>query len=170
MFKIIYIARNPKDLCVSYYHYCVLVHGLAGTFEEFADIFLEDKAPIGALWPHVLSLWNNRHEPNILFLKYEDMKKDCSSVIKKCAEFMGVGTALTENQLKKLCDHINFKSMQSNPAVNLEPIIKKETDGKFIRKGQVGDWKNYMSPELSNRFDEWIALNTRDSDLVFEYE
>jgi hypothetical protein len=26
-------------------------------------------------WPHVLNFWKRRNEPNILFLKYEDLKK-----------------------------------------------------------------------------------------------
>jgi hypothetical protein len=26
-------------------------------------------------WPHVLNFWKRRDEPNILFLKYEDLKK-----------------------------------------------------------------------------------------------
>ena len=41
--KVVYVARNPKDMCVSYYHYCQLVHRLAGGFEEFAELFLQDK-------------------------------------------------------------------------------------------------------------------------------
>lgn len=41
--KVVYVARNPKDMCVSYYHYCQLVHRLAGGFEEFAELFLQDR-------------------------------------------------------------------------------------------------------------------------------
>lgn len=41
--KLVYVARNPKDMCVSYYHYCQLVHRLAGGFEEFAELFLQDQ-------------------------------------------------------------------------------------------------------------------------------
>lgn len=26
-------------------------------------------------WPHVLNFWKRRDDPNILFLKYEDLKK-----------------------------------------------------------------------------------------------
>lgn len=32
-------------------------------------------APVGPMWSHILGFWEKRHEPNILFLKYEDMKK-----------------------------------------------------------------------------------------------
>lgn len=75
VFQIVYVARNPKDMCVSYYHYCILVHSMRGTFEEFCDLFLKDKAPVGPIWNHILGFWRRRDEPNVLFLKYEDMKR-----------------------------------------------------------------------------------------------
>jgi len=73
--KIIYVTRNPKDMCVSYYHYCKLIHGLHGSFDEFCDLFIQGKTPVGPIWDHILGFWAQRDEPNVLFLKYEDMKK-----------------------------------------------------------------------------------------------
>jgi len=73
--KIVYVTRNPKDMCVSYYHYCKLIHGLHGSFEEFCDLFIQGKTPIGPIWDHILGFWEQKDEPNVLFIKYEDMKK-----------------------------------------------------------------------------------------------
>lgn len=36
--------------------------------------------PLGPIWNHILGFWTRRHEPNILFLKYEDLKKVSGSV------------------------------------------------------------------------------------------
>jgi len=172
--KIIYVARNPKDLCVSYYHYCMLVHGLVGSFDDFCDIFLADNAPIGPVWPHMLAFWQKRDDPNMLFLKYEDMKKDLSSTIYKCAKFLNVEDCITHEDVLRLCDHLKFDRMQKNPAVNIESYLSFNNDNehgaKFIRKGQIGDWKNYMSNELSERFDEWTRENTAGTGLEFDYE
>lgn len=44
LFQIIYVARNPKDTCVSFYHYCRKFHNIVGSFEEFADLFLDDNS------------------------------------------------------------------------------------------------------------------------------
>jgi hypothetical protein len=41
-YQMIYIARNPKDMCVSFYHYCRLFHDFSGSFEEFAELILTD--------------------------------------------------------------------------------------------------------------------------------
>lgn len=102
------------------------------------------------------------------------MKHDLVATVKKCAAFMEVKD-LTEKDIIKLCDHLNFEKMQKNPAVNLEPLLNfndNETKPgmKFIRKGQIGDWKNYMSPEISERFDEWIKRNSKDTGLSFDEE
>lgn len=124
----------------------------------------------------MLGFWNKRHESNILFLKYEDIKKDLPSTIVKCAEFLGVDCAITSADITKMCDYLNFETMQKNTAVNMEPVLvgaqdnKLNNSAKFIRKGQVGGWKNYLSDDMSLKFDKWIELNSRGSDLQFEYE
>ena len=131
---------------------------------------------------HMLTFWMKRNEPNILFLKYEDMKQDLPSVIRKCAKFLNFNRELTDEEMTKLCDYLNFDKMQMNKAVNLDPIIDVIISGapwywkygkktvKFIRKGQIGDWKNYMDDKMSDRFDDWIEKNTKPFGLDFVYE
>lgn len=172
--KIVYTARNPKDLCVSFFYYCQLIHGFSGSFEDFANVFLDNKAPIGAMFPHLLTFWNKRHEPNVLFLMYEDMKRDLPGTIRKLAAFLDVEELATPENVSLIHEHVQFENMQKNPSVNLEPVLKiKQIDTsktKFIRKGQIGDWKNYMSEELSQRFDQWTARELDGSDLKFTFE
>ncbi|KAJ2941483.1 hypothetical protein O0L34_g14530 [Tuta absoluta] len=172
--KVIYTSRNPKDMVVSYYHYCTLVHGLKGTFEEFCDIFMRDRAPFGPVWNHILGFWSHRNDPNVLFIKFEEMKRDLPGVIRKTATFLG--KTLTDPQVEKLCDHLSFQNMKSNRAVNLDAILEKsfgksyleQTKLRFIRKGEIGDWKNYMSDDLSRRFDQWAEQHMKGTGLCFE--
>lgn len=174
--KIIYIVRNPKDLCVSYYHFWRLGHNVSGEFDEFCELFLSDNVPYGSMWAHMLSFWNRRHQSNILFLRYEDMKRNLPVVIGECARFLEIGRQLTDQEVQQLCNHLQFDRMQRNPAVNLESLLKiseevtGETSVKFIRKGAIGDWKNYMSDMLSDRFDLWIRKHSEGTGLEFDYE
>lgn len=65
--------------------------------------------------------------------------------------------------------------MKDNPAVNKINTLKKikemkvfgdrPHDGNFIRNGNVGQWKETMSQSMIERFDAWIAANTKNTDF-----
>ncbi|XP_017122493.1 luciferin sulfotransferase [Drosophila elegans] len=168
--RIVYTARNPKDLCVSYYHYCKLLHGINGEFEQFVDLFLEGHTPMGSYWKHVLPFWKRSLDENVLFIKYEDMIKDLPSVVRRCAQFLGVQSLVAPMaSLQNLCEHLTFDNMRKNKAVNLEKVLP-ESSSKFIRNGKIGDWRNHMGNEMSERFDEWSEQNIRGAGLKFDYE
>ncbi|ETE61098.1 Sulfotransferase 4A1, partial [Ophiophagus hannah] len=75
--KIIYMARNPKDLVVSYYqfHRSLRTMSYRGTFQEFCRRFMNDKLGYGSWFEHVQEFWQHHMDSNVLFLKYEDMHK-----------------------------------------------------------------------------------------------
>lgn len=110
-------------------------------------------------WDQVIEFWKMRTEPNVLFLTFEDMKKDLKSVMKKTADFLGKN--LTEEQYQLLSDHLAFQNMKKNKAVNYDEVkevlkdIQPTGQGSFIREGGSGGWQSKMSLEISKKFDEW---------------
>ncbi|XP_057378326.2 sulfotransferase 1A3-like [Daphnia carinata] len=168
--KVVYVARNPKDVIVSYYHYHRLLefHHYTGNLEAFADYFMTDRVYSAPFFPHLLDAWNKRHHPNLHFVFYEDLKRNLRGEIEKIAKFLG--KPLTEDQLAKLTEHLRFDNFAKNETVNCE--IGKEiglmnNSGHFIRKGKTGDWKNHFSPELNERIDKWMQANLEGTDLRF---
>ncbi|XP_077991024.1 sulfotransferase 1B1-like [Glandiceps talaboti] len=81
--KVIYLARNPKDVLVSWYAMGLLLDPGRSPeknrelFDQTVEGFITGTLPMGlGLWhEHVLSWWKRRDEDRILFLKYEDMKR-----------------------------------------------------------------------------------------------
>src|SRR5262249_53366710 len=87
--KYIYVARNGKDVAVSYFHYYQTYRGYQGTFAEFFDQFLAGKIPPGSWFEHVHGWWRHRHDPNVLFLRYEDLLGDLEGSVRQIIAFCG---------------------------------------------------------------------------------
>uniref|UniRef100_A0A8C4N754 Sulfotransferase n=1 Tax=Eptatretus burgeri TaxID=7764 RepID=A0A8C4N754_EPTBU len=90
--RVIYMARNPKDLVVSYYQFHRSLRSMSyrGTFQEFCRRFIYDKLGYGSWFGHVQAFWSHRKDDNVLFLKYEDLHKDLSGALGNLVAFLGV--------------------------------------------------------------------------------
>ncbi|KAF5302064.1 hypothetical protein FQR65_LT08614 [Abscondita terminalis] len=159
--EIIYISRNPKDVCISSYYYLKDVMDVMDcTLEEYTKHFLKgETARQDHYWEHVLYFWERRNWPNVLFIKYEDMKNDLAQMIRKVATFLE--KTLTEDEVLKLMKWLDFETMKNNAAVNHNNLYKKSG---FIRSGKVGDHKKVMSDEVNKIFDFWIEENLKNTD------
>ncbi|XP_076240817.1 luciferin sulfotransferase [Calliopsis andreniformis] len=167
--RIVYVARNSKDTCVSYYHHCRLMEGYRGDFISFCRLFLAGKLCFAPFWDHILDFWRRRTDPNVLFLKYEDMKSDLPMVIQKSAAFLN--KTLLNDQAESLMDHLSFAKMKSNRSVNYEEAVEMnrklkliDTDGEFIRSGKVNQWQGEMPKSIIEEFDKltnekWTSHN-----------
>lgn len=128
----------------------------------------------GSYWKHIFGFWERRNLPNILLIKYEDMKTALPSVIRQVAEFLEKD--LTNAQIELLTKHLSFESMKNNPSVNWEDYIARlrksnfvVKDGSFIRTGAMGKYKEELSSEMVKKLDEWIKENVAGTSFEQEY-
>eukprot|EP00112_Aurelia_sp_Birch-Aquarium-sp1_P007601 Seg183.1 transcript_id=Seg183.1/GoldUCD/mRNA.D3Y31 product="Sulfotransferase 1C4" protein_id=Seg183.1/GoldUCD/D3Y31 len=172
--KAVLCLRNPKDTVTSYYHYekLLTLHGYTGDFETHFDLFMDNLVMYSPYWEYVTQAWKKRNNPNLCILFYEDLKKDLGSQIQRVAKFLN--KELNADQLKSLGKHLSFNEMRSNTSVNYEGLraegLYDEKQGVFMRKGEIGDWKNYFTNEMNKRMDEVIAKHFDPIGLKFEYE
>lgn len=165
--KVIYVARNPKDTAVSYYKINCWTpgHDFVGTFDDFMTLFVEELHAFGYFWHLLLTWWREKEHPNIRFLWFEDMKKDQKSVIEDLCQFLN--HPLSTEQIDALVSHVDFENMSKNPMANPMSGLtyKPKSEGQFMRKGEVGDWKNFFSSERTEKWNKWIEKNIEGTGL-----
>ncbi|XP_063123906.1 sulfotransferase 1C2A-like isoform X1 [Rattus norvegicus] len=166
----LYVARNAKDCMVSYYHFYRMSQVLPnpGTWNEYFETFINGKVSCGSWFDHVKGWWEIRDRYQILFLFYEDMKRDPKREIQKVMQFMGKN--LDEEVVDKIVLETSFEKMKDNPLTNFSTIPKTIMDqsiSPFMRKGIVGDWKNHFTVAQNERFDEIYEQKMDGTSLNF---
>lgn len=58
--------------------------------EEFASSIFAGVSQAGQIWHHYLGWWAQRHNPNVLWVFFEDLKDDLTGQIKRIADFIAV--------------------------------------------------------------------------------
>ncbi|WAR13048.1 ST1A1-like protein [Mya arenaria] len=169
--KIIYIARNAKDVVTSFYHLLLWGDELKesdNTWDLFLDSFMNGTGVQG-FWPkHVLGYWEaSRRSDKIMFLQYEEVVKSLPNTCHKIAEFLD--RKLTDDEITRICQHCHVDNMRNNDHVNgtYWKTFKRMNDdsaGRFINKGKAGAWKSLLSPETAKRIDVLIE-NVRKGGL-----
>ncbi|XP_045102519.1 sulfotransferase family cytosolic 1B member 1-like isoform X2 [Portunus trituberculatus] len=173
--KVVYVARNPRDVCVSYYHHQTALETseFIGDFPDFVDLWCRDLYLQAPFWGHLKEALAKRQHRNLLFLFYEDMKENLMRELKRLNAFLGTG--LTEEQLQQVAEHTSIGQMKNRPSVNppanaYTERARKEGKQDFIRKGTIGDWVNYFTPELETKFQAWLETGGEVAgEISFKY-
>ncbi|KAL1434095.1 hypothetical protein MTO96_011755 [Rhipicephalus appendiculatus] len=151
--KYVYMVRNPRDCCVSFYHHSRCIPGYQfadGSFDDFFEVFIRGETDFGDYFDNLLSWYEHKDDPNVLFLTYEDLKKDTRSGVLRLARFFG----------KKYAEPLEKDPgpVAAGNGAAMEPVRKMfvPRDGRdptiqFIRKGQVGDWRGHFTPEQESK-------------------
>ncbi|KAL8483348.1 hypothetical protein ACS0TY_026155 [Phlomoides rotata] len=156
--KIVYITRNPLDQFISEHKFLLKIRMRPDSeplpIGQAFDMFCKGVHAFGPFWDHFLGYWNASLEnPNrILFLKYEDLKMDPVSNLDKIAHFLGRPFTEEEREsglmqeILNMCSFDNLKHLEVNKTgVHAGSII----NDSFYRKGDIGDWKNHLTPSMA---------------------
>ncbi|XP_004621744.1 sulfotransferase 1B1 [Sorex araneus] len=171
--KMIYLARNAKDVAVSFYHFDLMnnLEPFPGTWGEYLEKFMTGNVAYGSWFNHVKSWWKKKEEHPILYLFYEDMKENPKKEIRKITKFLEKN--LNDEILDKIIHHTSFEKMKDNPLVNythLPRTVMDNSKSSFMRKGISGDWKNYFTVAQNEKFDIIYKKEMSETTLQFRTE
>ncbi|CAN1219575.1 Cytosolic sulfotransferase 3 [Linum perenne] len=163
--KLVYITRDPKDTLVSHWHFFnkIFEHNQDPLkLERAAKIFCSGQIPFGPYWDHVLEYWEatQRSPEKVMFIKYEDLCHDPKPHVRKLASFLGkpfgdndddaeVENVIWRSSFDRLKDLDVNKTGKSYPV--MAPLL---TNDLFFRRGEVGDWRNHLTPKVAKLIDD----------------
>lgn len=160
--KLVYICRDPKDAFVSHWEFAIKTgfRDARSTMEDAFGCFCEGLSHYGPFWDHVLGYWEQSvaNPERILFLRYEAVKAQPAIHISRVAEFLGCPFSEEEEEeggvvdrLLDLCSFDHLRGLEVNKTGRSAVGVDNSA---LFRRGQVGDWKNYLSPQMLHKIDQ----------------
>ena len=143
--KFIYVMRNAQDQMTSHwnqvwgmgFHYGTENMTFHGGWDGFVDDWLNGDVENGQWFDHVASWYIRRNDPDVLFLRFEDLKADPHAVIGRIADFV----AITDKNIDDVVDITSFANMRKADENDMGlkfmrwlGVLRK----KHIRQGNVG--------------------------------
>lgn len=173
--RYICVIRNPFDSAVSMYNF------MNGWFLQKDVIALNDFVPAvfalgyqgSGYWQHLLSWWQQRNNPNVLFVTYEGMKSDLASTVKRVAEFMGIDNA---EAIAKATEQASFEFMNAHnrqfddhivsDVINVKAGLPADAGTSKVQQGSVGGHKQVLNDKTRSLLDS-IWKETIEEKLGF---
>jgi len=169
--KVIYVARNPKDIACSLYHHARSKpeFGVTASFSDFLQVYVDGKAECGSWFDHVLNWWTEcQTKPEThLFLTYEDMIKDPMGNVRKIALFLGIEPR--DELIEVVVSKSSLESMKVNPKANCSWIAARANEAAHLRKGGIGGWRDLFTVSQSNAFDRLYLEKMQETGLTFDF-
>lgn len=178
--KIVYMCRNPKDNFVSLWHFINKINSKSGVevlpLDQALDRFCNGYTHGGLFWDHVLAYWKMSLErpEQVIFVRYEDFIKNPVPELKRLAEFVRCPFTKVEERdgvvqdIVALCGFENLHNLEVNR--NGKMMITGFENGiennMFFRKGRIGDWENYLTPEMGRRLDKITEDKFKGTGLI----
>ena len=171
--KYIYIGRDGRDVLWSMYNHHVNANqawyealndtpGRVGPPIEpppadirqyWRDWMDRDGHPFWPFWENLRDWWQIRALPNVLFIHFNDLKRDMPGEMRRIARFLDI--PLDEARWPAILEYCSFDWMKKNAAKSV-PLGGAFWDGGaevFINKGVNGRWRDTLTADESAEYE-----------------
>jgi hypothetical protein len=144
-----FIVRDPRDVVVSYYHYHqkVINRNSGLSLSAFVKAFLEGRLDKFGSWSQNVGSWlgARRGDETFRLLRYEDLKTDPAAELAAVARLFGLPAddAAVAESIRR-CGFARMQEMEQKHGTAWKPLAGTRSDLLFVRKGEVGSWKDVL--------------------------
>ena len=138
--RVIYVARDPRDVIFSYANHYDLskqqaIENIENQNNAIVDLANKEFEFISSWGQHVTS-WLALKQPKLI-IKYEDLEKDTVTVIRRLFDFMEIKPLIGCEEIAEQTSFQKLKNQEKKSGF-VESVNKKN----FFNKGKSKQWKN----------------------------
>lgn len=187
--KYIYIGRDGRDVLWSMYNHHAnanqtwydalnLTPGRVGPPIErppadirqyWRDWMERDGHPFWPFWENIRTWWQTRELPNVLFVHFNDMKRDMPGEMRRIAGFLDI--PIDERRWPAIQEYCSFDWMKKNAGKSVplggafwdggaEVFINKGVNGRrkdTLTTGEIAEYEARAVRELGPECAQWLA-------------
>eukprot|EP00899_Mesostigma_viride_P024253 jgi/Mesvir1/5011/Mv13897-RA.1 len=171
--KYIVVCRDGRDVVWSMYNHWLTIKdeaydmingpGLIGpplprvdewdVYKLYKTWFEQDGWPLWPFWDWTRQ-WARVHGlPNVMFLHFNDLKKDLPGEIRRIAKFLDI--VIDEAKFPEIVEHCTLEFERKNPkCVPLGGVLWKDGAASFLFKGTNRRWADILSEQEVREYEE----------------
>jgi hypothetical protein len=175
--KVILLARDPRDVIVSYYHHKKNREPLRdfwwfqkkrkethSRFQGTLAEFLEQEIGGFDTLLRYYAVWEKaRHTPaSFLLVRYEDLQADPAGQLRRVLDFIGL-PQITDAEVKEAVEYASFRNMrkiesgEEVKSFKLKAGDVNDPNSYKVRRGKVGGYRDELTPDQIARLDARMA-------------
>jgi hypothetical protein len=162
--RYIYVARHPVSCFASCMDFVATnVGAMAPALPAYEEWFRSADLMWWGTWTnHVKGWWERSKSPNVLFVYFEDMKRDLPAMVRRVAQFLGVAP-LGEKELSLVVEKCGFAYMQRHQdSFEMHPPHILQTNAELFVRGTADRHKD-VPDEVRQRILAWAATEMAGS-------
>ncbi|QDV45878.1 Sulfotransferase domain protein [Stieleria neptunia] len=159
--NVIYVMRDGREAMLSYYH---MLKNM-GQDISHESVFSGKLQIQGGQWHEHVAAWeSNPFGANILWIRYEELKSDKLTQLKRICEFLDLKRS--DQQIQEV---VRLTSLDHMKAVEQRSDWRRANEGVFtkpacfVRQGKTDSFRKEVDPQILSRFE------ARSEDVLQRY-